>query len=54
MSRMTDDIIPYLEQFTSSKRWIKSLKSQNTKDVYSLRFKQYCDAVEKNPDEILS
>jgi hypothetical protein len=51
---MTDDIIPYLERFTSSKRWLQSLKSAHTKEVYALRLKQYCDAVEKNPDEILS
>jgi hypothetical protein len=51
---MTDDIIPYLERFTSSKRWLQSLKSAHTKEVYALRLKQYCDATEKNPDEILS
>ncbi len=50
---MTDDILPYLEQFTSSKRWLQSLKSEHTKEVYALRLNQYCDVTEKNPDEIL-
>jgi hypothetical protein len=50
---MTDEVEPWILQYQSSKKWFNSLQSDETKRVYSLRFKQYCDAVSKNPDELL-
>jgi hypothetical protein len=54
MSRMTDEVLPWMLSFQSSKKWMDSIQSEETKRVYILRFKQYCDAVNKNPDELIA
>lgn|GEM_PF-1390846 len=53
MSRMTDDTFPWMLTFTSAKNWLDTLRSERTKEIYVLRLKQYCDAVGKNPDELI-
>jgi len=49
---MTDDIMAWLKGFASSSKWINTLHSQATIDMYSKYLVQYCKAVRKNPDEL--
>lgn len=54
MSKMSEDVLPWILKYQTSAKWYNSLQSEETKRVYSLRFKQYCDAVGKNPDELIA
>jgi len=54
MSRMSEEVLPWILSFQSSKKWIDTIQSEETKSVYIRRFKQYCDAVKKNPDELIA
>jgi hypothetical protein len=53
LSKMTDEISPWLQGFASSKRWLDGIQSAETKEIYSNRFFNYCKAIGKNPDELL-
>ena len=53
MSRMTDETLPWMLQFASAKTWINTIRSERTKTMYLSRLKQYCDAVGKNPDQLI-
>jgi len=46
--------LPFILSYSSSKKWYESLNSKETKRVFANRFKQYCDAVHKNPDELIA
>ncbi len=50
---MTEETIPWILTFSSGKKWADTLRSEATKEIYFTRIKQYCDAVGKNPDELL-
>ena len=50
---MTDDTFPWMLTFASAKNWLDTIRSERTKEIYVLRLKQYCDAVGKNPDELI-
>ena len=54
MSKMTDDIKAWLKCFDSSSKWINSLHSEATIDMYTKYLVQYCKAVNKNPDELIA
>lgn len=45
--------IEWLGQFQSSKKWLNSMVSEDTKRLYVSYFKRYCDSVGKNPDELI-
>ena len=50
---MTEDTFPWMLKFTSAKNWLDTLRSEQTKEIYVLRLKQFCDGVSKNPDELI-
>jgi hypothetical protein len=50
---MTEETIPWILSFESGRKWYNSLTSEGTKKLYAGKFKLYCDAVGKNPDELL-
>ena len=50
---MTEDTFPWMLNFTSAKNWLDTLRSEQTKEIYVLRLKMYCDGVGKNPDELI-
>lgn len=54
MSKMTDDTLAWLKGFSSSNQWIKGIRSQETLDNYTKYLHQYCQAVQKNPDELIA
>ncbi len=54
MSRMTDNILAWLKSFPSSLKWINTIKSADTFDIYTKNFYLYCKAVNKNPDELIA
>ena len=37
----------------SVKTWINTIRAENTKNMYLKHLKRYCDAVSKNPDELI-
>ncbi len=49
---MTDNIVAWLKSFHSSQKWLNTIKSKDTLDIYSKNFYLYCHAVNKNPDEL--
>ena len=53
LSKMTDSIEAWLLGFECGRTWFSSIASPRTKETYSKDLKQYCDAVGKNPDELL-
>lgn len=54
MSKLTDSIEDWIQSFKSSKAWFNKLSSADTKKSFLSDFKLYCDAVGKNPDELIS
>lgn len=50
---MTDSIEAWLLGFECGQTWFSSITAPRTKEMYSKDLKQYCDAVGKNPDELL-
>jgi hypothetical protein len=54
LSRITDETLPWMLTFSSAKTWLNTIRSERTKEIYVLRLKQYCDAVGKNPDELIA
>ncbi|MCJ7793674.1 hypothetical protein MUP42_01940, partial [Candidatus Bathyarchaeota archaeon] len=54
MSRMSEDTFPWILKFQSGKTWFDTLRYEKTKEIYLTRLKQYCDAVSKNPDELIA
>jgi len=50
---MTDIIEAWLLSFECGRKWFNTISSARTKEMYSKCLKQYCDAVEKTPDELL-
>ena len=53
MSKITDSIEAWLLCFECGQTWFNSITSPRTKEMYSKDLKQYCDAVGKNPNELL-
>ena len=53
MSRMKDIIEAWLLSFECGRKWFNTISSARTKEMYSKCLKQYCDALEKTPDELL-
>ncbi len=54
MSKITDNILVWLKSFPSSLKWINSIKSKETLNIYSKNFYMYCNAVNKNPEELIA
>ncbi len=50
---MTDALQEWILEFESGRLWYGKLVSDVTKRIYLKRLKDYCDAVEKNPDELI-
>ena len=50
---MTDNLVKWINQFHSGKVWLSKLKSKETIRVYLPNFKTFCDAVNKNPDQLI-
>jgi len=50
---MTDSLVQWILQYETGRAWYNKLLSEVTKCIYLQRFKRYCDAVEKNPDELI-
>jgi hypothetical protein len=50
---MNDENLFWILTFQSGKAWLDSLHSTETKRIYLYRLRQYCDAVGKNPDELI-
>ena len=48
-----DNTFPWMLTFTSAKNWLDTLRSENTKEIYVLLLKQFCDGVGKIPDELI-
>jgi integrase len=44
----------WIESFPSGLKWINALPSKNTKIQYATYLKLYCDAVQKNPEELIA
>jgi site-specific recombinase XerD len=51
---MTDSLEAWIQSFKSGKTWFNKLLSEDTKKSFLSDFKLYCDAVGKNPDELIS
>lgn len=54
MSKLMDSLTEWIRQFRCGKIWINKLVSKETKRVYLSYFKKFCDAVGKNPDELIN
>jgi hypothetical protein len=54
LSKMTDDRLAWIKGFSTSNQWIQGIKSQNTLGSYVKYLYQYCQAVQKNPDELIA
>jgi hypothetical protein len=50
---MSEELLPWMLQFQSAKTWINTIRAENTKNMYLKHLKRYCDAVNKNPDELI-
>jgi hypothetical protein len=50
---MTDDLVAWILKYESGRAWFNKLNSDVTKRIYLKRLKDYCDAVGKNPDELI-
>jgi len=53
LSRKSKETFPWILKHPSGKAWFDTLHSDRTKEIYLSRLKQYCDAVSKNPDELI-
>jgi hypothetical protein len=51
---MNGETFPWILKHPSGKAWFDTLHSDKTKEIYLSRLKQYCDAVGKNPDELIA
>ncbi len=54
LSKMTDANEAWLLSFECGKKWFNTITAPRTKEMYSRDLKRYCDAVNKNPTEILA
>jgi hypothetical protein len=54
LSKMTDSMDQWLRSFVSGQKWLNTIQSPKTKDIYMKNMKQYCTAVGKNPDELIA
>jgi site-specific recombinase XerD len=50
---MTDALEEWILQFNSGMAWFNKLDAVNTKRAYLPNLKKYCDAVKKNPDQLI-
>jgi hypothetical protein len=50
---MSEELLPWTLQFQSAKTWMNTIRAENTKNMYLKHLKRYCDAVNKNPDELI-
>jgi len=50
---MTDDLTAWILNFVSGQKWYGKLNSDETKRIYLKNLKNYCDAVNKNPDQLI-
>jgi site-specific recombinase XerC len=50
---MTDALEEWILQYNSGMAWFNKLDAVNTKRAYLPNLKKYCDAVKKNPDELI-
>jgi hypothetical protein len=50
---MTDELKKWLKGFRSGQLWLVNLKSPETIRLYLPYLKMYCDAIGKNPDELI-
>lgn len=48
-----DSLKEWIRSFQSGKVWFNKLESEETKRVYLSYFNRFCDAVQKNPDELI-
>jgi hypothetical protein len=53
MSKTTESLKKWLKSFHSGKVWLSKLRSNVTVRVYLPNFKRYCEATDKNPDELI-
>lgn len=53
MSKLTDSLMECVLNFESGRIWYNKLVSPVTKRIYLSNPKNYCDAVGKNPDELI-
>jgi hypothetical protein len=51
---MTEDIQAWLKGFGASSKWINTLRSEATIEMYTGYLAQYCKGVNKNPDELIA
>ena len=50
---MSEQTTPYIESFTSGKKWSNEIHSTATKELYFRHLKNFCDAVGMNPDQLI-
>jgi integrase len=53
LSKLMDSLNDWIRSFQSGKAWFNKLESEQTKRVYLTYLKKFCDAVQKNPDELV-
>lgn len=53
MSKLTEETEAWIRRFESGKAWVDTIQSPDTKRVYLSRLRHYCEAVGKNPDELI-
>jgi len=53
MSKMTDKLKEWILKFNSGEVWVNVITNEETQRQYLGLFKRYCDATNKNPDELL-
>lgn len=54
MSKLTEFNEQWILQFESGRNWISKLPSAETRRTFLRNLKRYCEAVEKNPDELIA
>ena len=54
MSKLTEFNEQWILQFESGRTWINKLPSPETKRAFLRNIKRYCEAVGKNPDELIA
>jgi hypothetical protein len=50
---MSEEILPWMLHFATARTRLNTIRSENTKIMYLKHLKRYCDAVNKNPDELI-
>jgi integrase len=51
---LTEQSEAWILQFESGRNWINKLPSEDTRRVFIRNLQKYCDAVSKNPDELIA